>query len=413
MRAFVLSCLCLAAAAPAQDDLRDVVRLTSGKELRGRVLTPFAKDELLLLQGGKRVRVPVAEVADRSTVAQSLREFLQRRRRQPDNARAGWILVEWAASRQLPEMARLQALQLVLADDGLQQAHEFLGHKRTAQGWLWPLGGRWLPRAEFEAQLDKLELRSEHFALRLDAGLAEGVAALFDLEHLYQYWFDEFGQPLQLQEVVQPMRVRTWRNAEAFPKWGFRPIPYYVPDPHGDEGRTFYQGTDPQRPRQLFFTGTQLILYHALAGSPQLADDRDRICAWLEIGLGMHAQSVLQGPPGLAAPAPPKFEDLQALQALGRTFKLTHLPHLPMYASYYLLDDAATAINWSAAAMFTAFLLDPGNDPPTRAAFLDYVRLALGERKGDSSTLFDKALGRRIEAFEAPFAQWLQKKAGY
>lgn len=405
----------LIAALHAQDDLRDRVVLKDGKEVRGRLLTPFAADELLLVQGNKRVRVPAADVAATTTVLDQLREFLRLRARQPDNPRAAWIAAEWATAHGLPAMARLQALQLVLQDDDHRQAHALLGHKQGGKSWLWPSGDRWLSRADLEASLAKkeLELRSEHFTLRLDGGLAEGTAALFDLEQLYLWWFDEFGKALQLREVVTPMAVRTFRTAEEFPKWGFRPIPYFVPDPHGDVARTFYQAPDLQRPRLLFFVGTQLILYHALAQDPRLQDERDRICAWLEIGLGMVAQNVMQGPPGLAAPAAPRLEDLQALQALGRTFRLTHLPHLPMYASYYLLDDTTTTVNWNAATMFATWLLDPGNDPPTRAAFLQYVRQAIGEKKGDSSTLFDAAMGRKIEAFEAPFSAWLQKKAGY
>lgn len=408
-------CLLLAVFVHAQDDLRDVVHRRDGKDLRGRVVTPFAADELLLQQGGKKVRVPVADVASSSTVLDALRQFLQLRARQPGNARAAWILVEWADAHDLPDMARLQALELVLQDDGNERAHSFLGHKRSSKGWLWPHEGHFIGRDELEAQLPKreLELRSEHFTLRLDGGLAEATAALFDLERLYVWWFDEFGPALQLHEVLQPMRMQTFRTAEVFPKWGTRPVPYYVPEPFGDVGRTFYQNPDPSRPRLLFCIGTQQILYHALAGDPRMQTERDRICAWLEIGLGMLAQNVMQGPAGHAEPAAPRFEDLQALQALGRSFRLTHLQHLPMYASYYLLDDAATAINWNAAVTFATFLLDPANDPPTRATFLDYVRQSLGERKGDSTTLFDSVMGRKIETFEEPLRVWLEKRAGY
>jgi hypothetical protein len=187
-----------------------------------------------------------------------------------------------------------------------------------------------------------------------------------------------------------------------------------VPHPHGDEARTFYAGASPLRPKLLFFVGTQALLYRALIPDANLRTDRDRVCAWLEIGLPMLVEQSLAGEPGQAAPlAEPEQLDLSALQALGLDYKLTHLLHLPIYGGFYLLDDTPTAINWSAATMLTRYLLEPDNRPPTHGAFLAYVKQALGQLKGDSSTLFDTMMGRRIEEFEAPFRVWLEKLAGY
>jgi hypothetical protein len=191
------------------------------------------------------------------------------------------------------------------------------------------------------------------------------------------------------------------------------PKPYFVPDPFGDAARSYYRTVDPQRPELLFFLGTQHILYHSLAKDASVSNDRDRICAWLEVGLGMYAQNRMAGKAGSAAPGAPKYPDMQALQAMARYYDIKHLIHLPMYASFYLEDSPETEINWGAAAMFASYLLDPDNKPPTRAKFLQYVRLAIGERKGDSSKLFDKTLGRKIEAFESDWRRWLTKKAGF
>jgi uncharacterized protein (DUF3820 family) len=403
-----------ALAAPAQDDLRDVVRLHDGKELRGRVATPFAKDEVLLLQGGKRVRVPHKDVAAMDLVTDRVRELLERRARSPDNLTLAWLLVEWSRSRELHAMARLLAFDLVLRDDGHERAHELLGHRKTAKDWLWDLDGRWLPRDQFLAEWGRkrAELRSEHWLLRADGGFAQAVRALIDLESLYLWWFSAFGADLQLREAIQPMTIEVWRNGEAFPKWGFRPLPYYEPHPHGDRARTFF-GTDPERPRLLFFTGSQALLYRCLANDPNLPNDRDRICPWLEVGLGMLAESSFQGPPGRAGAGPPRHQDLQALNALGRSFRLTHLVHLPMYGGFYLNDDTATAVNWSAAQTFASFLLDATRTPPTRGPFLDYVRQVFADRKGDSSSAFDKAMGRRIEDLEPELVAWLNKLAGF
>jgi len=122
-----------AGAAFAQDDLRDKLTRHDGKILTGRVHTPFAKDELVLLQGGKRVRVPRAEIASTDLLADRIREFGERRVRQKDSPKAQWFLVEWARSRELPGLARAQAMLLALDDDGHEQAHEFLGHKKSGK----------------------------------------------------------------------------------------------------------------------------------------------------------------------------------------------------------------------------------------------------------------------------------------
>ncbi len=405
----------LAARLPAQDDLRDRITRTDGRVLTGRVLNPHATDELVLLQGGKRLRVPHTEIKDVELVGTALREFCERRVRQKDSPKAQRYLIDWAQGKGLTGLARAQAMWLCLEDDTNTEAHEFLGHKRGAKGWLWEHDGKSLTREQLEVALAKnpLLLVGERFALRCDADLRTNVAALLDLEHLGVVWQQHFGEALRLHEVLQPMEIVAHRNADVFPKWGFRPVPFYVPAPHGDVGRTFYAGPAPVRPLQLFFVGTQALLYHTLIGEVNRQDDRDRVCAWLEVGLGMFMEHTMQGPAGLAAPGELRAQDLQAMQALGRSYRLTHLLHLPMYGGFYLMDDTATAINWSAATMFVAWLLEPDNKPKTREPFLEFVREALGERKGDSSSAFDKAMGVRVEELDEPWRAWLAKKAGY
>lgn len=405
----------LVSLLPAQDDLRDRVVRRDGRELTGRVADPFAATEVTLLQGGKRVRIDRKDIAQLDLVGDRLRAFLDRRLRLKDNKRAQQFLVDEAMARGLPGLARLQAMALVLQDDGDEKAHLHLGHTRGQKGWLWEHGGKRLTREQLEASLEKqpLTLVGERFTLRCDAGLATNVQVLFDLEQLGAAWFDQFGAELGLREVLHPVAVVAHRNGETFPKWGFRPLPYYVPAPHGDEARTFYFGANPTRPERLFFVGTQGLLYRTLIGEGDKQDDRDRVCAWLEIGLGMWMEHTMQGPAGFAAPGPLRAQDVQALQALGRGYRLTHLLHLPMYGSFYLTDDTATAVNWSASTMFVAWLLAKDNQPATRGPFLQFVRQALGERKGDSSSLFDKVMGRRVEELDEPWREWLAKTAGY
>jgi hypothetical protein len=406
--------LAVAVRGGAQDDLRDRVTKRDGRVVTGRVLEPFADGELVVLQGGKRVRIDGKDVAARDLVGARVKAFCERRVKQKDSVRAQQFLVDQAAADGLDGLARLQATWLVLRDDTDEKAHLFLGHERSAKGWLWPHDGRKLTLDQLEVALakDPIVLRGERFTLRCDAGLKTNVDALLDLEALGAAWYDRFGAELQLREVLQPIAVVAFRNADVFPKWGFRPVPYFVPAPHGDEARTFYFGPAPERPERLFFVGTQGLLYHSLIGEVGRQSDRDRTCPWLEVGLGMWMERTMQGPAGFAAPGKPSGQDMQAFVALGRTYRLTHLLHLPMYGSFYLTDDRDTTVNWNAAAAFVAWLLDENNQPDTRAPFLQFVRAALRERKGDSSSAFDRVFGRRIEDLEQPWREWLAKTAG-
>ena len=405
----------LSAQAPAQDDLRDKITQADGKVLSGRVLVPAATGEIVLLQGGKRVRVPRVQIAAVDLVGDRIREFGERRVRQKDSPKAQWFLAEWARTHELPGLAKAQAMLLVLDDDGHEQAHEFLGHKKSGKSWLWELDGRFVTRDQLEASMQKkpIDLVGERFVVRCESNLRTNVAALLDLEYAAAVFFAQFGDVLSLQEVLKPIQVVVKRDADAFQKWGFRPLPYYSPPPHDDAAHTFFAGIAPVRPQKLFFVGTEALLYRTLIGEVDQRDSRDRVCAWLEVGLGMLMENTMDGPAGYAAPGPLRAQDLQALQALGRGFRISQLLHLPMYSGFYLMDDTPTAINWCASTMFVAWLLETDNTPPTREPFLKYVAEALRDRKGDSSSAFDKAMGRRIEDLEEPWMKWLQKKAGY
>lgn len=407
--------LVLAATPAAQDDLRDRVTRADGKVLTGRVQNPFGVDEILLLQGGKRVRVARPDIAAMDLVGDRVREFCERRVRLRNSPKAQTYLIDWAATRQLPGLARAQATWLALQDEGNTTAHEFLGHSHGPKGWLWPHDGRKWTRAQLDTALarEPMTITGERFALRCSADLVANVAALLDLEHLGVAWQARFGEALQLREVLAPIDVVVSPSADEFPKWGFRPLPFYEPPPHDDVAHTFATGLAGQRPPKLFFVGTQGLLYHTLIGEVSRRDDRDRVCAWLEVGLGMVMQNTMQGDPGFAAPGEPRRQDLQALTALGRDYRIQNLLHLPMYSAFYLMDDTPSAINWSAATMFTTWLLEPDNTPRTREPFLRFIRASLGERKGDSSSAFDKIMGVRVEDLDAPWRAWLAKTAGH
>jgi hypothetical protein len=396
-------------AARAQEDLRDRVVTVSGEVLTGRVSNPHDADEWLLMQGGKRVRVARANVAEADLVGERVREFCYRRMRHRGSVKAQQWLIDHAMSARLPGLARAQAIWLALVDEDNEKAHEFLEHKRTRKGWLWLHDGKYVARDKLDEALSKspMTIVGERFTVQCDGDVAAGVAALLDLERLGVAWQRQFGAELGLREALAPARIVLHRDAEEFPKWGFRPRPYYAPEPQGDVGHTYYAGPARDRPALLFFVGTQALLYHTLIRDVRRPGERSRVCPWIEIGLGMLFEDTMQGDAGFAAPGQPSGRWQHARIALGRTRELTHLLQLPMYEGFFVTDDTETAQNWSACSMFVAWLLEPDNQPATRGPFLEYVREALGAGKGHSSSAFDRSMGRRVEALDRPFREWL------
>jgi hypothetical protein len=410
----LLMTLCwLLAALPAQEDLRDAVTLRNGRVVKGRVIDPHAAVELVVRQGGKRIRIERSDVAEIHLVRNDIDRFFAMETRMQDQPKAQWMLVEWAASRQLHGLARVLAMREALDHDD-DRAHEHLGHRRRKDVWLWPHGGRWLPKDDLLKQVVErgATITGERFEMTTDGDLRFALDALIDVERMAAWWYAEYSEGLGLSECLQPIRIRVSGGADSFAKWGLRAVPYYVPAPHGDEARTFHAGPASRRPQLLFFVASHALLYHTMIGEVSPTDSRDRVCPWLELGLAMLAEQTFQGEPGKAKAGSPQNQDLQALQALARNYRLTHLLHLPMYGGFYLADDTATAINWSAAASLVQFLLDDRNQPATRARFLGYARSALLDRKGDSSSLFDDAMGETVESLEPSFRAWMQKTAG-
>ncbi|MBK8979025.1 MAG: hypothetical protein IPM29_24275 [Planctomycetes bacterium] len=413
-------CLCagLVAGATAQDDLRDTLRLTDGTELHGRVETPFATEELTIAQGGRHVRVPVAKIASRDTVADRIAEFCQRQTGCGRNARMHWMLAEWAESVELRALARVEARYVLLLDPDHEAAHEFLGHrKHPKRGWLIQDDDRSWRTAE---QLDErhakfgraFELDSERFRVRTDAGQEVAVVTLLDLERLAAWLFAEFGAPLQLSESLTPMVVHVHADAGDFPSWSSAPLPYYVPPPFGDHGATWVEGAGP-RPHRLFEVGAQLVLYRCLARGAFRSDAMDRPCPAAELGFARWVESCWRGDPGLAAAGAPQPDPAELLLArAARSYGLENLVHLSVREHFYgaLLGSRRigdTTVHWASVHAFVQFLLDPRRTPNQRAEFLAWLRAALADGKGDSSSAVDEAFGQPIERLEEPFDRWL------
>ncbi|MCA8973408.1 MAG: hypothetical protein KDC98_01735, partial [Planctomycetes bacterium] len=166
-----------------------MVTLKHGEPLRGRVLSRYEPGNLTLQVGRKRQPVPLAEITGIDTVRDRVREFFALLDRLPDNLKHRWFMVQWATDHELPDLARLIALDLVLRDPDHDGAHTLLGHRRRGGEWYWPHDGGWLPLAAVEKERsdwsDAWHLEGEHFHVESNAALRRVVDAVIDLERFH------------------------------------------------------------------------------------------------------------------------------------------------------------------------------------------------------------------------------------
>jgi hypothetical protein len=400
---------CLVAQA---HDARDVVRTKKGDEVRGRVSRYYAPDAIVVMQGSLRVRVPRSEVVSVETVNDRLRDFFQRLDTGGDNPKYRWMLAQWAASQGLDRMARALALQLVLDDDGHQQAHELLGHVASPRGWRWPLGDRGVDRKlwlEHHADMGHpLAVVGEHFAVETDADPRSAVYALLDLERMYLHWMDTFGVPLQLREALLPMRMRIWSSREKMPGLASHKRPYFAAMCiNVDEGVTCLVSPTLHEVDRLFELATQMAVGGTLAGleadGAEMAGIFD--CPWAVLGLAQWMQASFEGAPGRAKPREPQLLRDAIVRLQANRPNLRRL--LPLkYAQFFDLTSR-TQERWDASWAAVHFLLDRKQKPDLSARFQAYLLASIRQGVGGSSSEFDKSMKVSLEAVEKALSAWL------
>ena len=411
--AVLCACLAAVASAAAQDDLRDRVRKTDGRELRGRIFSRFDGHQIVLQQGTHRTTIPGAEVAEIDSVRERVGECLQTFDRLPDHARHHWYLVGHAQSRQLPDLARVMALDLVLRHPDHEEAHAFLGHRRRGMDWLWPDDDEWRTLPDLERRHAEwghaFVIDSEHFRLRTDASLRRAVDTLLDLERIYQWWLARFGEPLRLYELRGDKVVfEVWRERDSFPRLNKLEHPYFqhrIEDTQPPIGRTYFDGT-AGRPTRLTEVAVQALLYRTLADDPGMRTAH-RFCGWAEVGLARHAERCLAGPPGRIAPIEWRLPlDEAALVAADPERRLVSLTHRSTRQLHYTVTDEV-ATDWATVHLFVTFLLTSEPSSGLGQGFFDYLLAGVRGAKGDSSSELDRALGRKLETLAAPLGEWL------
>ncbi|HEX6813193.1 MAG TPA: hypothetical protein VF384_16335 [Planctomycetota bacterium] len=407
---------------PAQDDLRDVVTLKNGDVLRGRVFARYEAESVTLQVGRRRQQIPRADVVGMDTVRDRMREFFRLLDRLPDNLKHRWYMAQWAADRDLPDLARLVALDVVLRDPDHEGAHTLLGNRNKGGQWRWQSGDEWTSLAELEDARShwghRWQIDSEHFHVESTAELRRVVDALWDLERFHLVWFEQFSDALRLCEVVGPkMNFEIWRDERRFV--GMRTVtgrvagktPYYRQ--RGWEvtavARTYFADVNAERPVGVFEVATSHLLYRTVADDPNVASVY-RPAAWAELGLARYLQRRMTGPAGVATLGPWHIDAAEARIVLDHPER--DLDHVAQFDTkkYYLQVSDDNLFEWPAAELAVAWLLESGQQSGLRNGLFGYLEEVLRKMLGTSSVVLDRHLGQPVQQLDKPWRAWIKQQ---
>ncbi len=431
-----LAVVAAAAGVPGQDDLRDVVTLKDGTLLRGRVFARYEPGQVTVRVGQERRTLPASEVAALDTVRDRVREFFARLDRLPNNVKNRWFLAEWAASRGLPDLARVAALDLVLREPDHEGARALLGHRRHKGEWQWPFDGAWKSLAELEALRSRWQdawcIEGEHFRVKSNADLRRVVDAVWDLERFHLAWFDRFGEGLRLYEVANDkMQMEIWRDERRFP--GNKTVPgeanhkspwfdpgggdlfgHVPPQPGWRTDRkvaisyTYFPDETAARPLRLFEAATSHLIFCTVGGNSNVASGY-RPAAWCEVGLGRYLDHSMTGPAGRATLGAWRIDPQDGRAVLAE--REHRLRDVALYDSKKLWGGVSdeNAFAWPAAELAVAWMLESGRTE-LRHALLGYLGFVYRPIRMDSSSELDRLLGQPIERLDAPWRAWIEQQ---
>tara|TARA_R110002072_G_scaffold57508_1_gene147843 strand:- start:28022 stop:29653 length:1632 start_codon:yes stop_codon:yes gene_type:complete len=425
LQRLALAMLCAATSSlgsPAQDDLRDAVTLKSGKVVRCRVFARYASEVLTVQIGRRREELPLADVVAMDTVRDRVREFFALLDRLPDNLKHRWYMAEWADARELPDLARLAALDVVLRDPDHQGAHTLLGHKHRGGRWLWPYDDEWKSLADVEKARSRWghrwQIDSEHFHVESTASLRRIVDTLWDLERFHVAWFDRFADALRLNEVVgAKMHFEIWADERRYGGISVAPRQAKVPlfwQGGGRDGvpaaaRTYFADEDATRSVGLFQVATTHLLYRTVADDPN-NPSLYRPAQWGELGLGRYLDHSMTGPAGAATLGPWRLDIADARIVLKHPER--DLDHVAQYDTkkYFRQVSDDNLFEWPAAELAVAWLLETGQQNGLRSGFFTYMDESLRRMQGTSSKLLDRHLGQPIQKLDQPWRNWIRQQ---
>jgi hypothetical protein len=264
------------------------------------------------------------------------------------------------------------------------------------------------------------QIDSEHFRVQCNVDLRRVLDAVWDLERFHVAWFDRFGEALRMYEVVgDKMEVHIWGDPERFPGMSTVPgrrkgkNPYFR---HGggkggepEVSCTYFADATATRPTRLFEVMTTHLLYRTVADDPNISSYY-RAGAWGEHGLGQYLERSVTGPAGAAALGAWRIDAANGRLVLAAPTRDLH--HVTQYDTkkYFGSVTNESELEWAAAELAVAYMLEAGQANGLRAGFLGYMQEVVRNMMGSSSVVLDRHLGRSIEEFDEPWRAWIRQQ---
>jgi hypothetical protein len=378
------------------EDRRDEVELEGGSVLRGRIVFEDADKLVLRIEGAER-EIPRAQVRASKSIFRAQGAVLAQYASLPQNDAASLLaLAEQCRANELPHEEQLFLWLVLLVDGQNQVAHARLGHRERGGRWMVPQRGG---AVSFEKLLEireswgkAWELRSEHYAVRCDAGLAEAIGVVLELEQFYRAFYELYQQRLALREVLVPMHVEVHRDRARFPR-----VSTHVDSRFEPTTRVLQTYAKDGIARALFHEGTRQLLYELAGGSERALGE---VPPWLAVGWGEYMEGLLLRPAGrrtgVLQVAPKRLQE--AHRAL-----LERTPEAKRYGLHRVLNFGVSDFESSSGQgqkyaqcyLLFHYLMHAQGDTH-QARFFSYLRLAF-EGRGQASTFRDLFDGEAIE----------------
>jgi len=223
---FLLSILLAVAAVPVDEPpVVDVVEITDGKPIKGRVVFE-GRDVLRVRTGRGEVEVDRARISQIHSQERNLKEFVRLFDAMPrKDAAASHLLAGWCKDHDLGHEATLLSYRGLLLDPEHEPEAKFaiVETRRVAnKGLQLKVDGRWTGFDEFcgpkPTWKERLKLRTAHFEIESDLPLEPLLDAAVAVERHYQRFYDTLGPDIGLWVFDEVPSIRLYANAKDFPQ---------------------------------------------------------------------------------------------------------------------------------------------------------------------------------------------------
>ncbi|MFT7486853.1 MAG: hypothetical protein ACI9F9_002709 [Candidatus Paceibacteria bacterium] len=427
---------------------RDSITLKNGKVIEGRILERNNPEQLVLYQKTRSKEYDHEDIASIHTVRDDLDKFMTGH--SPNlTVEEEWRRVQEAMGLGLDSMARVQAWKVLTLDPQHGGANEHLGHKRIAGEYRWVWRKKQQKPKDFAEQIQewskRFVLESEHYVVETNTTVGQAVNIIHDLELVYLYWMQEFGEELWTGEDVYDKnhKMTFWVYQDKSDKgyklyYNSKREPFYNPSTVTSTDRSnpnlaisYYKEGTGERPVDFFNVAIQQLMYSTLV----LSRKRGYIpiteytipAHWAELGMGFWLGRQFGGPAGYARHqrfvVDSRNRELASRRILRgplsnglKRREVTNLIGLERRYYYVTSQDNVNELYRAKARSFFRFLVEA--DPEVisnrrvvgygRAGVMGYLRDVYIMPTSHSSKSFDKALGGKVELLYDGWVKWRQ-----